>query len=384
LIYDQIFPSPVGILGNGQQFTLTVDEVDPATIKANVTQLMTDWIAYVLNTAIGVAANLQQTTGLESCGQQGAATIVAGLGSTLNTILVSSQTGAQASAALARSLTGSLLLGGVQAALSCAAPNLTAAATAATKNLANFIIPSRAVWLALQFGAGAVGPSTETFLTFYYLNKSQPVAVCESNGALVTCAPSTRTYNLGSVQATCCNQDNVPGWVYGFSSVVNDPSVTGNVNITSMAVTATVCYSLVADGGGFSFDWGVFADPGSLGLPVGQVSSTTDPSTLTSPAAFQWRAVQTGNISTFTYDPSCGATSSVVTMTYNFADNSLATSGGGTATLLSAAGAPVMTTDGLNLQFFGWTDVNANVLSFSNVTVTITGLPPGSQSSIRK
>jgi hypothetical protein len=198
-------PQAVGIQGNGQTFTVTVDETDLATQKVNVNQVLTDWLIFAIGQVTNINANLP---GLQACAQQGSKELLNAIINANTSIFIPLSTGADVAQSVAVALSGNIMFSALKTVITCSAPGIaaSAAASAAIANLAKFVVPLSGVWKVLQFVASASGPLTETGLMFYYWNDSQDVNVCEDNGSLAPCGG----FWAGSYSVSTCN---TPGYV---------------------------------------------------------------------------------------------------------------------------------------------------------------------------
>ena len=70
----------------------------------------------------------------------------------------------------------------------------------------------------------------------------------------------TRTYQLGGgLQVACCNFGS--GLLYGFTPLIQDPTLTGNVRITSISVSANGNVNGTDPNGIAGTSWQIFAGP---------------------------------------------------------------------------------------------------------------------------
>jgi hypothetical protein len=175
------------------------------------------------------------------------------------------------------------------------------------------------------------------------------------------------TFNLGSINVS---DSSVPPaflsgpFNYGFSLLGLDPTVVGQVTITSISVSANAILNSTNPGFGnaTAFNWAVFVGPSAFGFTPGQVNGTSVlPDSITSNAPTQFQFAQTGATGT-------------LTGSYDFISNTFQTNTGGTtfpaphATFTS----PGAFGNGLYGQVFMWTEAGDN-LDFNNITVTING-----------
>jgi len=169
-----------------------------------------------------------------------------------------------------------------------------------------------------------------------------------------------KTYNfVGSINTACCN-----GYNYGFTDEVDDTTVKGNIQITSISVSAVanvVSPDLINDVG---LDWEVFVGTTSFGLPIGPITGGQSPGAITSSAPTQLRFAEI----------SSGSAGEVTTFTgaYNFQTNSLTTNAQ-INNLKAAFTSPLNLSNGLFVQAFIWSGASGSNINWSNISVTVTG-----------
>jgi hypothetical protein len=170
-----------------------------------------------------------------------------------------------------------------------------------------------------------------------------------------------KTFNVpGAITTACCT-----GYSYGFTGVINDPELTGNVAITSISVSAVANITspdLINNAG---LDWEVFIGPAAFGLPVGQVTaSSVYPGNIFAPSSVQLRFAEISQ----------GAAGGVMTFngTYNFQTN-LLTTNAQTMIFKAAAAAPLDLSNGLVLQAFLWSGALGSNITWTNISVTVAG-----------
>ncbi len=170
----------------------------------------------------------------------------------------------------------------------------------------------------------------------------------------------TRTYQLGSgIEVSCCTA----GMAYGFTPLIQDHSLGGNVQINSISVSDDASIVATDVNGVAGTTWEVFVGTGSCGFPVGEQHGTISLSTYSCSSPTHLFFNTNGNFTA----PQLGTFSG----TYNFLTSTLTTND--TGALVSASTTPSTLTQGLYLQILLWGgDVGAD-LKLSNITVTVTG-----------
>jgi PEP-CTERM motif-containing protein len=173
----------------------------------------------------------------------------------------------------------------------------------------------------------------------------------------------TSTFHLGSINVADFTAP--PPFIggpynYGFSSLGLDPTVVGQVTITSISVSTDAIVNSTNPnfGNSTAFDWEIFVGPSPFGFTPGQVNGTSvPPHLITSSAPTQFRFAQLGGTMTLTgsYD---FTSSAFVTNTGNF--------------LKFAGTSPGDFANGLYAQVFMWTEAGVN-LDFNNIAVTVNG-----------
>jgi hypothetical protein len=167
---------------------VTVDQNQQAR-DANVRQLITDWMIFILNQALGKAS---LGVNVQACAQAGTLQIVNAMGSTFNTIILSSATGASLDLSLANNLTVNTFVGGVKAAFGCAAKSTS---TSVLSSISAWLLPYTGWFKWVNLFLSVKTPATESALTAYYWNLAQPVQICEANNQVVSC--NQPLYGLG-------------------------------------------------------------------------------------------------------------------------------------------------------------------------------------------
>jgi hypothetical protein len=178
--------------------------------------------------------------------------------------------------------------------------------------------------------------------------------------------PFTRTYQLGGgIEVACCAKGPMS---WGFTPVIRDTSLSGNVQITSVAVSDSGSVLATDRNGVAGTTWEIFIGASPCGFPAGElqgsVSLTTyscSSSTASTQLIFNTNTVFSGPV------PQSGifsASENFITNVFTASDIGQFISGTTTASNV---------TQGLYLQVLLWGgDVGAD-LKVSNISVTVTG-----------
>jgi hypothetical protein len=109
------------------------------------------------------------------------------------------------------------------------------------------------------------------------------IALLVLSGYLICSHPAfsqttfTRTYQLGGgIEVACCAKGPMS---WGFTPVIQDMSVAGNVQITSVSVSDTGNILATDPNGVAGTTWQVFIGPASCGFPVGELQGLVQLST---------------------------------------------------------------------------------------------------------
>jgi YVTN family beta-propeller protein len=172
--------------------------------------------------------------------------------------------------------------------------------------------------------------------------------------------PFTKTYQLGgNIGVSCCTG----AMTYGFTPVIQDHSLSGNVQITSVSFSDTGNISATDPNHTAGTTWEIFIGTTSCGFPAGQQQGSISLSTYTCSSPTQLVANTNGNF--------VAPTSGVFAASYNF--QTAAFTANDTGQLISASTVPFTLNNGLFLQVLLWGgDVGAS-LQLNNITVTVTG-----------
>jgi YVTN family beta-propeller protein len=173
--------------------------------------------------------------------------------------------------------------------------------------------------------------------------------------------PFSRTYHLnGNIEVSCCTN----GESYGFTSLVQDTTLSGPLKITSISVSDSGNIITTDPNGVAGTTWEIFVGNSSCGFPVGQFNNgSIQVGTYTCGAATQLIFNTNG---TFT-----APTSGAFAGSYNFQSAQLTTNDLGQ--FVSASNNPTSLSSGLYVQVLLWGgDVGAD-LKLSNISLTVTG-----------
>ena len=135
----------------------------------------------------------------------------------------------------------------------------------------------------------------------------------------------TKTYQLGgSFTLSCCSD----GYMYGFTTIDHDASLTGEIKITSIAVSMHNSVSMTDKLGNAGASWQIYIGPTSPGFPVGQrsapfVTYSTYPSS--EPAQLEF----------YENDKYQAGQSNTLTGQYNFTTNAFSTNSDSVSGLIS-------------------------------------------------
>lgn len=174
-------------------------------------------------------------------------------------------------------------------------------------------------------------------------------------------ATFARTYNFpGSLNLACCSSIN-----YGFSPVLNDTSLSGTVQITTITVTATVLVNSPNILGVADFDWEVLMGPSSPGFTPGQVTNGSYPGYITSDAPTQFHPAPNLNAS--------AGQMLTFTNSYDFTTGTLTAPSPEIVYLYGASAPPMDLNNGLYIQVFAWSGGTNVDLTMSNIQVVVTG-----------
>jgi RHS repeat-associated protein len=177
--------------------------------------------------------------------------------------------------------------------------------------------------------------------------------------------PFTRTYSLGGgINVSCCTG----GMSWGFTPVIQDTSLTGEVQITSITVSDSANILAVDYNSVAGTTWEIFAGTASCGFPPGEDTGVISTGTYQCPNAQTELIFNTNAV----WSPPATGT---FAGSFNFQTGVLSTNDLGQFIL--GATSPMTLTQGLYVQILLWGgDVGAN-LNLSNISITITGTTSG-------
>src|SRR5579862_802416 len=177
----------------------------------------------------------------------------------------------------------------------------------------------------------------------------------------------SKTYQLGGpIHVSCC----VNGMAYGFTPVIQDASISGNVQITSISVSDTGNIAATDPNGIAGTTWEVFVGSSSCGFPVGQQQGIISLNTYSCNAQTQLIFNTNGNFTA----PAAG----VFSGSYNFQTNTLTTNDIGQ--LITGTTATTNLTQGLFAQILLWGGDQGADLTLNNISITINGIANGNAS----
>ena len=175
----------------------------------------------------------------------------------------------------------------------------------------------------------------------------------------------TRTYQLGGgIEVACCSKGPMS---WGFTPVIQDTSLSGSVQITSISASDSGNILATDPNGVAGTTWEIFVGSTPCGFPVGEVQGVIQLGTYSCTAPtqliFNTNLVFPAPGSTGTY----AASFNFGTSTFTTVDSSQLSG------LVLGTTAPTNLNQGLFLQILLWGgDVGAD-LQLSNITVTVTG-----------
>jgi len=179
----------------------------------------------------------------------------------------------------------------------------------------------------------------------------------------------TRTYQLGSgIEVACCAKGPMS---WGFTPVIQDTSLSGNIQITSISVSDNGNILATDPNGVAGTTWELFIGNSSCGFPVGELQGVVNLTTYSCNTQTQLILNTNGVFSA----PGTGNFAA----TYNFTSSTFTAND--TGQLISASTATTNLTQGLFVQLLLWGGDQGADLILSNISVTITGTTTGSANS---
>src|SRR6202790_4365761 len=217
------------------------------------------------------------------------------------------------------------------------------------------------------FVVGSEGNAMRSSFLFRYLTFGLQLAVLVSltcfafPGPASAQTPFTRTYQLGgNIEVSCCTN----GMSYGFTPVIQDNSLSGPIQITSISASDNGSILATDPSGVAGTTWEIFVGTASCGFPVGQISHVSiQLGTYTCSSATQLIFNTNG---TFTA-PASGTFAG----SYNFEASTFTANDMGA--LVSAHTTPSTLSQGLFVQILLWGGDQGADLKLSNISLTITG-----------
>lgn len=181
------------------------------------------------------------------------------------------------------------------------------------------------------------------------------------SGSVYSQTSFTRTYHFGgSIEVACCSKGPMS---WGFTPVIQDTSLSGNIQINSISVTDTGSISATDPNGVAGTTWEIFVGSSPCGFPVGEVTGVVNLSTYSCNAPTQLVFNTNGVFQA----PATGTFSG----SYNFTTATFTANDMGA--FVSDTNAPANLTQGLFAQILLWGgDVGAD-LTLSNISITVTG-----------
>ncbi len=177
--------------------------------------------------------------------------------------------------------------------------------------------------------------------------------------------PFSRTYNLGGgIEIACC----ADGQFYGFTPLIQDTSLSGNVKIDSVSVSDNAKI-LVANNGNCcaGTTWEIFIGSASCGFPVGQEEGGISLATYTCNAENAETQLIFNTNGIFS-PPAIGKFAGK----YNFVTGKFTANDIGT--FLSATTSPSDLKQGLFAQILLWSGDQDIELGLKSISITITGV----------
>jgi YVTN family beta-propeller protein len=179
----------------------------------------------------------------------------------------------------------------------------------------------------------------------------------------------TRTYQLGSgIEVACCAKGPMS---WGFTPVIQDTSLSGNIQITSISVSDNGNILATDPNGVAGTTWELFIGNSSCGFPVGELQGVVNLTTYSCNTQTQLILNTNGVFSA----PATGTFAA----TYNFTTSTFTAND--TGQLISGSTATTNLTQGLFVQLLLWGGDQGADLILSNISVTITGTTTGSANS---
>jgi hypothetical protein len=176
-----------------------------------------------------------------------------------------------------------------------------------------------------------------------------------------------KTYTIAhGPEVSCCQN----GMSYGFTPVLHDASISGNVEIFSITATANASVKLTDPNGIAGMTWEIFLGPSvaDCGFPVGQQHAAfIDLTTYTCSASLATTQLIFNTNGVFNTAPTAGHYEGG----YDFPKATFKANDLGQ--LVSETTAPAFFADGLSLQVLNWSGDQGADLQMASITITVAG-----------